>query len=94
VPGPGSYNIEDGNKKGYTIGRSKSQVQIISENPGVGRYMINNSSEPKTKVKAHAFPKSSRTNFISKNTAGVGDYNITQILKTKGTISKAERFKK
>jgi len=35
--------------------------------------MINSSDK---KAKASAFPKSNRTNFISKISAGVGDYNI------------------
>jgi hypothetical protein len=48
--------------------------------------MINN---PDLKGKKMVFPKSARTNFISKVVAGVGDYNISEVLKTKGTIGKA-----
>lgn len=48
--------------------------------------MINN---PDKTIKTSVFPKSARTNFISKIVAGVGDYNITEVVKTKGTMGKA-----
>jgi hypothetical protein len=48
--------------------------------------MINNAD---TKGNKMLFPKSARTNFISKIVAGVGDYNISDVLQTKGTIGKA-----
>jgi hypothetical protein len=75
VPGPGTYrpNADSGTK--YTIPRAKSAVGF-QDHPGVGRYKIGD--EAAEKKKGPVIPKSARTNFISKNMAGVGDYNITQ----------------
>lgn len=60
------------NGKKYTIARAKSAA-TFKDHPGVGRYMISNNGKGN---KGMAIPKSARTNFISKNIAGVGDYNI------------------
>jgi hypothetical protein len=53
----------------------------------VGRYEI---SKGTTERVGSAIPKSARTNFISKNKAGVGDYEIESGKKSwKGTIGKS-----
>jgi|LakMenEpi03Aug12_release.lakeMendotaPanAssembly.Ray.scaffolds.fasta_scaffold3327911_1 hypothetical protein len=52
-----------------TIPRSKSNA-VLSSNPGVGRYQINKDE----KTIGAKIGLSNRTNFISKNIAGVGDY--------------------
>lgn len=54
-----------------TIPRSKSNA-VISTNPGVGRYQL---CKEENLIGAK-IGKSNRTNFISKNIAGVGDYEI------------------
>lgn len=88
-PGPGTYKPELEKGRQYSFPRSKS-LAIVHENPGVGRYNVETQLlSPKT----NAFSKSGRTNFVSRNSVGVGDYTISQSGNFKGTISKAERFK-
>lgn len=79
---------EDGIK--YSVPRSKSMNKIV-DGPGVGRYNINKLINQQ---KIGTIPKSNRSNFISNNHSGVGDYNISQTMSGKVTIGKAERFKK
>lgn len=43
-------------------------------------------------IKGKEFPTSNRINFISKNIAGVGDYEITSRVKSSITIPKSARF--
>lgn len=84
-PAPGAYRIEFEPGKKYTIPRAKSAAiarenpaigryqTIVPDHPGVGRYNISKGIHERG---GSAVPKSARTNFISKNTAGVGDYEI------------------
>jgi hypothetical protein len=59
----------------------------VRDYPGVGRYEI---SKGTTERVGSAIPKSARTDFISKNKAGVGDYEIESGKKGwKGTIGKS-----
>ena len=92
-PGPGTYTHSPSHHPEYSIGRAKSAAIIgkVSYNPGVGRYDLEQNG---TKRGGNTFGRSSRTNFISKNMAGVGDYDL---LKAKGaacTMGKANRFGK
>lgn len=80
------------------MGKSKS-IDYINKNPGVGRYnadsgMAANTSKYKNQTVGNLIGKSQRTNFVSKNIAGVGDYNL-MAKKTAGvTIPKGNRFAK
>lgn len=69
-PGPGAYPIDSNKGTEYTIPRAKSAT-LVRDYPGVGRYEV---TKGITERVGSAIPKSARTNFISKNTAGVGDY--------------------
>ena len=81
-PAPGAYRMELSEGKKYTIPRAKSAAiarenpaigryaTIVPDHPGVGRYNLSKS----LKRGGSAMPKSARTNFVSKNGAGVGDY--------------------
>ena len=72
----------------------------MNKNPGPGRYESDKGlarmsiKNKKNKSASAIMTKSNRINFISKNKAGVGDYEILQ--KKTGGISmpKAERFAK
>ena len=58
----------------YTIPRSQSHA-VLAKNPGVGRYDVDKNALAKVE-KGSRFQNSHRTNFISKNLAGVGDYDV------------------
>ena len=60
-------------------------------NPGVGRYDVTGSRIYKS-AKGAGFLSSSRTNFVSKNKPGVGDYDISTRVKSAITIPKSARF--
>lgn len=93
-PGPGSYRRDLRRHPQYTFGRAKSAASIgigkLNDNPGVGRYGVEGSD----RKKGNAFGRGSRTNFISKNTAGVGDYEIAPKKGSGCTMGRAGRFKK
>lgn len=64
----------------YSFSKSKS-LSALNRNPGAGRYNTDRGmgkldSKYLNQPAGTAFAKSNRTNFISKNIAGVGDYNI------------------
>jgi hypothetical protein len=71
-PGPGTYNPELKRSSTYTIPRSQS-TKLVSKNPGVGRYDVDKNAISRNN-KGNKFYTSNRTNFVSKNFAGVGDY--------------------
>jgi hypothetical protein len=89
-PAPGAYKLEVEKGPKYTIPRAKS-ASLVKDHPGVGRYTISNGLQNRA---GSAIPKSARTDFISKNKAGVGDYEIQETKTFKGTIGKSERFRK
>ena len=56
----------------------------MNRNPGAGRYDIDQGMGKKlmkfrNQSTGTLFPKSKRTNFVSKNIAGVGDYDILKV---------------
>lgn len=59
----------------------------IGDGPGVGRYDINKLNNQQ-KIR-NTIPKSNRSNFVSNNNSGVGDYNISKTISVKVTIGKA-----
>lgn len=61
------------------------------KNPGPGRYDVDKNAMSRT-TKGVKFFSSSRTNFLSKNTAGVGDYDIEHKKSDNITIPKSARF--
>ena len=97
-PGPGHYPDKVFSRTMYTIPKSKS-LNYLNRNPGAGRYNTDNGmGRLKSKYQGQdsgtLFAKSQRTNFISKNIAGVGDYDILQKKAGGISIPKAERFAK
>ena len=89
-PGPGTYESEEYDSKRYSIPKSKS-IAYLSSTPGVGRYEMDKGLA-KGQNTGSLIGKSKRTNFVSQNKAGVGDYEILK-KKTGGiSIPKAPRF--
>jgi hypothetical protein len=57
----------------------------------VGRYDVDKNAMQRT-TKGNKFYTSNRTNFLSKNVAGVGDYEIEKKNRDPLTFTKSERF--
>jgi hypothetical protein len=57
----------------------------------VGRYDVDNTALHRT-TKGNKFNTSHRTNFVSKNVAGVGDYEIDKKTRDPITFTKSQRF--
>jgi|688.fasta_scaffold241549_1 hypothetical protein len=77
---------------------SKS-ISYLNSNPAPGRYNTDHGvgdkfEKYKNQLVGNTIGKSNRTNFISKNVAGVGDYNILNKKMTGVTIPKGTRFQK
>ncbi len=89
-PGPGSYYPFSKKSTTYTIPRSQSSKHVTT-NPGVGRYDVDKNAMQRT-TKGNKFYTSNRTNFLSKNVAGVGDYEIEKKNRDPLTFTKSERF--
>ena len=97
-PGPGHYPDKIFRSTQYTIPKSKS-ISYLNRNPGAGRYdtdrgMGKLKNKYKNQSSGPLFCKSNRTNFIAKNIAGVGDYDILQKKMGGVSIPKAKRFPK
>lgn len=78
---------------------NKHSIDYVNKHPGPGRYNIDpGMGATKLKFKnqssGNLIGKSQRTNFISKNIAGVGDFNVGLKKSTGVTIPKADRFGK
>jgi hypothetical protein len=92
-PGPGAYEAKTKKESSsFTIGKSKS-LASLADTPGVGRYNV--SQQGGRETKGGVFGRGKRANFISSNTAGVGDYQILQEKQqAKLGFGKADRFGK